>query len=245
MCIVLISFREWLHSYDLMPDGTYKVHNPAFSSLSESGFIPTNLLEREDSEFLLRFSSLSESGFIPTPEGTCEFKEYFSKFSSLSESGFIPTWPSIQSTMYGQLKVLISFREWLHSYDDHVYTTKLTLDVGSHLFQRVASFLPNKDSTPKHGCCREGGVLISFREWLHSYHQITMVCQQKEQYRSHLFQRVASFLLMKLNWLSMTNVWCSHLFQRVASFLLLLNSMNKKWYPQEFSSLSESGFIPT
>ena len=124
-----------------MPDGTYKVHNPAFSSLSESGFIPTNLLEREDSEFLLRFSSLSESGFIPTPEGTCEFKEYFSKFSSLSESGFIPTWPSIQSTMYGQLKVLISFREWLHSYDDHVYTTKLTLDVGSHLFQRVASFL--------------------------------------------------------------------------------------------------------
>jgi len=90
---------------------------------------------------LQEFSSLSESGFIPTPEGTCEFKEYFSKFSSLSESGFIPTWPSIQSTMYGQLKVLISFREWLHSYDDHVYTTKLTLDVGSHLFQRVASFL--------------------------------------------------------------------------------------------------------
>ena len=37
----------------------------------------------------------------------------------------------------------------------------------SHLFQRVASFLPKKNSTPKHGCCR--GVLISFREWLHSY----------------------------------------------------------------------------
>ncbi len=38
---------------------------------------------------------------------------------------------------------------------------------------------------------------------------------------------------------------CSHLFQRVASFLLY-DYMNKKDLIQEmFSSLSESGFIPT
>ena len=62
-----------------------------FSSLSESGFIPTEFLL----EFLFvlngQFSSLSESGFIPTIldllEGTFERLG----FSSLSESGFIPT----------------------------------------------------------------------------------------------------------------------------------------------------------
>ena len=37
-----------------------------FSSLSESGFIPTMFFDQETKEFLWEFSSLSESGFIPT-----------------------------------------------------------------------------------------------------------------------------------------------------------------------------------
>jgi len=39
--IVLISFREWLHSYKALLKGLKKAINQAFSSLSESGFIPT------------------------------------------------------------------------------------------------------------------------------------------------------------------------------------------------------------
>jgi len=46
----------------------------------------------------------------------------------------------------------------------------LVSGLSSHLFQRVASFLPKNNSTPNRGCCRE--VLISFREWLHSYYAI-------------------------------------------------------------------------
>jgi len=62
---------------------------------------------------------------------------------------------------------------------------------------------------------------------------------------SHLFQRVASFLqIIKLIEGTFERLG-SHLFQRVASFLLieflmLLNAQSRK-----FSSLSESGFIPT
>jgi len=38
------------------------------------------------------------------------------KFSSLSESGFIPTQPVEDTMEEKDTKVLISFREWLHSY---------------------------------------------------------------------------------------------------------------------------------
>jgi len=37
-----------------------------FSSLSESGFIPTSVQPHELARVLIEFSSLSESGFIPT-----------------------------------------------------------------------------------------------------------------------------------------------------------------------------------
>jgi len=38
------------------------------------------------------------------------------RFSSLSESGFIPTGKTSEEIMKLGLQVLISFREWLHSY---------------------------------------------------------------------------------------------------------------------------------
>ena len=63
--------------------------------------------------------------------------------------------------------------------------------MGSHLFQRVASFLHDNDKSVFHS---SGIVLISFREWLHSY---------------------------------------------------FLNKLNKFFSRYKFSSLSESGFIPT
>jgi len=64
------------------------------------------------------------------------------KFSSLSESGFIPTAYKVIRGGLRQIRVLISFREWLHSY--YFYESNGRRD---------------KDTR----------VLISFREWLHSY----------------------------------------------------------------------------
>ena len=63
-------------------------------------------------------------------------------------------------------------------------------------------------------------VLISFREWLHSY-----------------------FLSIPSK--DMLNALSSHLFQRVASFLLKLFISGLAEAGLVFSSLSESGFIPT
>ena len=114
---VLISFREWLHSYQGVFDRLGLTWNQVFSSLSESGFIPTLVKEVSVSLTRLGFSSLSESGFIPTCCGTkhwCCNKGL--RFSSLSESGFIPT--STDSCAWNINKIECS-----------------------HLFQRVASFL--------------------------------------------------------------------------------------------------------
>ena len=62
---------------------------------------------------------------------------------------------------------------------------------------------------------------------------------------SHLFQRVASFLhLIKEIVVSLTRL-SSHLFQRVASFLPEFKEMFVNNTAVWFSSLSESGFIPT
>ena len=92
-----------------------------FSSLSESGFIPTKPITVEFVLDVPTFSSLSESGFIPTVgsiegqvwvEGkrshlfqrVASFLRFIGfrlrpessvMFSSLSESGFIPTKPKI------------------------------------------------------------------------------------------------------------------------------------------------------
>ena len=63
------------------------------------------------------FSSLSESGFIPTMIGIESQFQCRSVFSSLSESGFIPTRIADCIDEEGVIElVLISFREWLHSY---------------------------------------------------------------------------------------------------------------------------------
>ncbi len=64
------------------------------------------------------------------------------KFSSLSESGFIPT-----------LKDVVNYFN--------------STSAGSHLFQRVASFLLLVNLLGGNGL--PPTVLISFREWLHSY----------------------------------------------------------------------------
>jgi len=136
-----------------------------FSSLSESGFIPTKsyfettqpfgwcshlfqrvasfllyLLQSMDWDSKEEFSSLSESGFIPTQSNMSYVAYRISKFSSLSESGFIPT-RKHQITRLSRSVVLISFREWLHSYPVSVVNQSNMSYVGSHLFQRVASFL--------------------------------------------------------------------------------------------------------
>jgi len=63
-------------------------------------------------------------------------------------------------------------------------------------------------------------VLISFREWLHSYIVVSL-------------KRLGMFFDG------------SHLFQRVASFLQGCTSQRKQRNSSGFSSLSESGFIPT
>jgi len=140
---VLISFREWLHSY-------------------------VAIYRRRSIQLLRRFSSLSESGFIPT--------------SSFRHCAYY-----IKKEL-----VLISFREWLHSYILSLVNVFQPRIVGSHLFQRVASFLhwvyvtvegeflamfsslsesgfiPTRERHSRERNWRIP-VLISFREWLHSY----------------------------------------------------------------------------
>ncbi len=91
---VLISFREWLHSYNIE-------------------------------------SQIARLGL-------------YVEFSSLSESGFIPTFPQRRPLPAGWWNVLISFREWLHSYQ---------LIVVLEILIKL-------------------NVLISFREWLHSYSRL-------------------------------------------------------------------------
>ena len=94
----------------------------------------------------------------------------------------------------GLAEVLISFREWLHS-----YVVKLIKGV----FERL-------------------GVLISFREWLHSYTFDRLGLVWDQVVGSHLFQRVASFLHQRrLGGVRHKVPGSSHLFQRVASFLLM------------------------
>ena len=66
--------------------------------------------------------------------------------------------------------------------------------VSSHLFQRVASFLLS--SIVATAARNPEGVLISFREWLHSYISRIPVETGILGNCSHLFQRVASFLHM-------------------------------------------------
>jgi len=87
--------------------------------------------------------------------------------------------------------------------------------------------------------------LNSFREWLHSYLGYRTLELSEYLDSSHLFQRVASFLLTIPLFVISIPPFCSHLFQRVASFLhYSMDEFIKQKYSR-FSSLSESGFIPT
>ena len=95
---------------------TIPVTGSLFSSLSESGFIPTGKRMENRFEILTLFSSLSESGFIPTHSGPSRGRFRQAWFSSLSESGFIPTFVMYNGQFLAIDLVLISFREWLHSY---------------------------------------------------------------------------------------------------------------------------------
>ena len=164
-----------------------------------------------------KFSSLSESGFIPTFDMDKPVLKVTEGFSSLSESGFIPTAMAKLVNLTPHTVVLISFREWLHSYNRKYQETVVSDLASSHLFQRVASFLQTVDIQPSGQVARG----------------------------SHLFQRVASFLLFQSpNWCIRFGR-CSHLFQRVASFLRVRSLTEEELAAIMFSSLSESGFIPT
>ena len=88
--------------------------------------------------------------------------------------------------------VLISFREWLHSYIWKMIYHSFMVMSCSHLFQRVASFLPTEAAFLSSFLFFL--VLISFREWLHSYDLIKEIDVSLRRLGSHLFQRVASFL---------------------------------------------------
>ena len=88
---VLISFREWLHSYVIME-----------SEIGDTLEHCSHLFQRVAS-FLLGFRLRPETGVIEL-------------FSSLSESGFIPTFSNWLMNWKQSIIVLISFREWLHSY---------------------------------------------------------------------------------------------------------------------------------
>jgi len=163
-----------------------------FSSLSESGFIPTKqkiysmFLEPRCSHLFQRVASFLLVG-VPGFQVL-----WFSMFSSLSESGFIPTRLHYKTKHGHSNNVLISFREWLHSYWQVPCARRHMKNLSSHLFQRVASFLQVNDLTlilrflsrfsslsesgfiptekKDTSFSKEGGwVLISFREWLHSY----------------------------------------------------------------------------
>jgi len=144
-------------------------------------------------------------------------KEAHEEFSSLSESGFIPTTLCPPLCFPLHKGVLISFREWLHSYEEMFVDNLMDLNSSSHLFQRVASFLHFNDDV---SLCKQD------------------IC-------SHLFQRVASFLPNKNIDIEELFKKSSHLFQRVASFLRLGMFFDDETKSFLFSSLSESGFIPT
>ena len=144
------------------------VNHSRFSSLSESGFIPTRWFSDGTVNVFELGSHLFQrvASFLPIEIDGCTFP-VVRTFSSLSESGFIPTQYSKNNNNRGFTKlVLISFREWLHSY------TNFIDQLGD----------------------QELIVLISFREWLHSYRAIWYIWSKDKVHSSHLFQRVASFL---------------------------------------------------
>ncbi len=191
--VVLISFREWLHSYLCWERWKLILDVLLFSSLSESGFIPTmgafifTILSHNI--VLISFREWLHSYWIPSWVFICSkwavlisFREWLHSYNF----GFIggDVW---------EVGVLISFREWLHSYEKRMENRFEILKIGSHLFQRVASFLRNQsvedtlEEKTEFSSLSESGFIPTY------------VSHRKRVYpwvRSHLFQRVASFLPM-------------------------------------------------
>jgi len=63
-------------------------------------------------------------------------------FSSLSESGFIPTSEKSILWFQSRYRVLISFREWLHSYKQKIYSMFLEPRLFSSLSE--SGFIPTR-----------------------------------------------------------------------------------------------------
>ena len=130
-----------------------------------ASFLLSNALEAL-ADLFQPFSSLSESGFIPTKSTVLKGTSWTLVFSSLSESGFIPT---VREDFKGQHITAFSSHLFQRVASFLLITfnkgTKLVL-AGSHLFQRVASFL---QELFQQLVDELETVLISFREWLHSY----------------------------------------------------------------------------
>jgi len=88
-------------------------------------------------------------------------------FSSLSESGFIPTKTSEEIMKLGLQAVLISFREWLHSYPNKEILDRFIVALVLISFREWLHSYTRRLN--KGGALSPLIVLISFREWLHSY----------------------------------------------------------------------------
>ncbi len=165
---VLISFREWLHSYQISRLGLYFSKEAVLISFRE--WLHSYLRVREFVYILGTSSShlFQRVASFLLNQSWRAWKRQSTRFSSLSESGFIPT----------MVLLNIPSKDLLQ---------------GSHLFQRVASFLLSE--VFRNNCSVWELVLISFREWLHSYKPATRDSSFSWWRGSHLFQRVASFLL--------------------------------------------------
>ena len=185
-----------------------------FSSLSESGFIPTIYSFREcfknntGSHLFQRVASFLHVLEVALQDKPADGSHLFQRvasflrgvysicylcghisFSSLSESGFIPTSSGCVDYFVKNIIVLISFREWLHSYKD------IIREISSHLFQRVASFLQRYN---KRNNSFTGKVFSSLSEsgFIPTARTVSNI-KVLRIFGSHLFQRVASFLLKR------------------------------------------------
>ena len=165
-------------------------------------------------------------------------------FSSLSESGFIPT--RMVTKLGGCLHppVLISFREWLHSYiEENKTCNNKKLNLFSSLSE--SGFIPTKRRFTVFWEVI-WTVLISFREWLHSYTiENDLVVLSNQRKFSSLSESGFIPTQAERNGRNDCCSKSSHLFQRVASFLRSKGITIGEFEANRFSSLSESGFIPT
>ena len=140
------------------------------------------------SHLFQRVASFLLSGSRVTVKWTKERSHLFQRVAS-----FLPNKCKFDEVR--SLFVLISFREWLHSYLD------IRLSISHIRYNQFSSlsesgFIPTEKSSSQDSQIVQV-VLISFREWLHSYADRSESSKTWNILCSHLFQRVASFLLQK------------------------------------------------